>query len=94
MKGDIGDYGYPYLCNDCYAELGYVRKKCKLCDKTGEFKPGGFKEHRRFLCPNCSGYAIPWRLRHFGNKYHGYPKWVSEKDWNNRKYAPELAVST
>ena len=82
---DIGDYGYPNLCPECYNEEGWKKMKCKLCGKQGTFKPEGFKEHRRFLCPNCGGYMIPWRLRHFGNKYHGYPKWVSEKDWNSKE---------
>ena len=93
-RNNVRDYGHPYLCENCLAEGGYKKMKCKLCGKVGEFKPDGFEEHRRFRCPNCEWYMVPWRLRHFGNKYHGYPKWVSEKDWNGRKFAPKMEVCT
>lgn len=93
-RNDVGDYGHPYLCKDCLAEDGYKKMKCKFCGYKGQFAPKGFDEMRRYQCPKCSGLFVPWRLRHFKNKYHGYPKWVSEKDWNSRKFAPKIEVCT
>ena len=70
-----------------------MERKCKLCGKKGIFTESGFEEMRRYRCPNCNGYMIPWFMRHFNNKYVGYPKWVSAKDWKNRTFAPKLALS-
>ena len=84
---NVGSHGHPYLCADCRAEEGWKKIRCKLCGKVGDFKPEGFKETKRLKCPNCGGYMVPWRMRHFDNKYQGYPKWVSQKEWIGRKFA-------
>ncbi len=79
---NIKEYNSSNFCEECVIELGYKKMNCKLCGKTGEFKPKGFIHYnRRYECPNCDGNFIPWKLRHFGKKFVGYPKWISEKDW-------------
>lgn len=67
---------------------------CKLCGKKGEFVEEGFEEHRRYRCPNCEARFIPWILRHFGNKYHRYPKWVSREDWDKRTFASRIVIES
>lgn len=89
---DTGDYGFPNICSDCLKKFDFKLMKCKLCSKKGYFDMHGFKDMRRYQCPHCKAYFIPFRMRHFGNKYEGYPKWTSWKDWRSRKYAPELEV--
>ena len=60
--------------------------KCKFCKFKGEFKEVGFEENRRHECPKCGALFIPFKLRHFGNNYQDYPAWVTEKEWNDRKF--------
>jgi hypothetical protein len=67
--------------------------KCQLCGEKTTFKLCGFKEKRRFQCTNCKGYFVPFRMRHFGNVYADYPKWITQKDWIGRKFAPEMVVA-
>ena len=63
-----------------------AKHTCKNC--TGEFEEWEFE----YRCQNCEARFISWILRHFGNKYHGYPKWVSREDWDKRTFAPKMVI--
>ncbi len=63
-----------------------------MCNIKSEFKECGFEENRRHECSNCSALFIPWKMRHFGNKFEGYPVWVSRNDWMTRKFVPGIVA--
>ncbi len=89
---NTGDHGFPNLCSSCIKESGNKLMKCNICGKKVYFKERGYPEMRRWQCSHCQSYFIPFRMRHFGNRYVGYPKWVKLKDWNTRKFAPEIEI--
>jgi len=68
-------------------------RKCKLCSEQTVFEEIASKSTRRFQCTNCKGYFVPFMMRHFSKAYSGYPKWISETDWQSRRFAEGLALA-
>ncbi|GEM_PF-6482011 len=68
-------------------------RKCKLCSQKVAFEEKTSKTTRKFQCPNCKGYLVPFKMRHFDNPYNGYPKWISQEDWKNKRFVDGLILA-